>query len=255
MKTIRDLGSEQQSGSFRDVAGRYSVNTLRQLIDSDSSSTAFSYQEYKFERTDSAITILNKAGEKTEFKLDDTPLTPEQRKAVLDKVWEEIKKFVKDNWEHIKDGKMKAVDIGGALFASVAGAIFAIFLPFGKGPLADILLAPFVGIAANRGRYFGAAVDELVAILKDESDLTKRDVIGVLGTTAFAVSFVAAPVIALIPLGGTTAWELTVSVGKWVGGAVEDALDEIKKVPVVGPVVEVAEDVVEGIVKFLDGIF
>lgn len=255
MKTMREIGAEQGSVSFRDIAERYSASTLRELIDSDSSSIAFSYMGYTFERTDSAISIQNKDGEKSEFKLDDTPLTPGQRKTVLDKSWEDIKKFARDNWEKIKDGQMKAADIGGALFSSVAGAILIVIAPFAKmGPLGDVLALPFVTLAANRGRYFGAAVDELVAILKDESDLTKRDVIGVLATVGVVMSYFA-PVGALVPLGGTTAWELTVSVGKWVGGAVEDALDEIKKVPVVGDVVGVGEDIVEGVGKFFDSIF
>jgi hypothetical protein len=256
MQTLRQLCSEQRSSSFIDVSARYSTQSLRELIEADGSPTAFNYEGYLFERTATAIRVSNKAGEKTEFELNDTPITDEQRQQILDKAWEDIRKFVTDKFEDLKSGKITAADIGGALYGSVAGAIVFVLAPFAKlGPLADVLVAPFVGLAANRGRYFGAVVDELVAVLKKESELTQRDILGVLGTTAVVASYFV-PVIQLVPLGGTTAWELTVGIGKWVGGAVEDALDEIAEaVPPVGVVLEAVGDAAEDVIAFLGKIF
>jgi hypothetical protein len=256
MKTLRQLCSEQGSGSFIDVSARYSTQSLRELIEADGSSTAFSYEGYLFERTATAIRVSNKAGEKTEFELNNTPITDEQRQQILERAWEDIRKFVKDKFEDLKSGRITAADVGGALYGSVAGAIVAVLAPFAKmGPLADVLVAPFVGLAANRGRYFGAVVDELVAVLKNESELTQRDILGVLGTTAVVASYFV-PVMQLVPLGGKTAWELTVGVGKWVGGAVEDALNEISEaVPPFGDLVETIGDAAEDVVAFLGQIF
>ena len=257
MKTLLQLCSEQYSSSFIDVSARYSTQSLRELIEADGSATSFNYEGYQFERTATAIRISNKAGELTEFELKNAPITDEQRGEILDKAWEAIRQFVKDKFEDLKAGKVTAADVGGALFGSVAGAILAVLAPFAAlGPLAEVLAAPFVGLAANRGRYFGAIVDELVAILKGESELTQRDVLGVLGTTAVVATYFV-PFAQLVPLGGTTAWKLTVGVGKWVGGAVEDAVDElVDALPFLAPVVEgvggAAEDVVEFIGKIFD---
>jgi hypothetical protein len=256
MKTLRQLGSEQGSSSFIDVSARYSTRSLRALIDADDSPTAFNYEGYLFERTATAIRVSNQAGETTEFELGNAPITDEQRQQILDKAWEDMRTFVKDKFEDLKSGRITAADVGGALFGSVAGAIVAVLAPFAAmGPLADVLVAPFVGLAANRGRYFGAVVDELVAILKNESELTQRDILGVLGTTAVVATYFV-PVLQLVPLGGKTAWELTVGVGKWVGGAVEDALDEIAEaVPPFGAVVEAVGDAAEDVIAFLGEIF
>ena len=256
MKTLLQLCSEQFSSSFIDVSARYSTQTLRELIEADGSATAFHYEGYLFERTATAIRVSNKAGEITAFKLDNTPITDEQRGEILDKAWEGMRQFVKDKFEDLKAGKVMAADVGGALFGSVAGAILAVLAPFaGLGPLAEVLVAPFVGLAANRGRYFGAIVDELVAILKNESELTQRDILGVLGTTAVVATYFV-PLAQLVPLGGTTAWDLTVGVGKWVGGAVEDAVNEIADaVPILREVAEGVEDAAEEVVEFIGKIF
>ena len=243
MKTLRQVVSEHHSNSVRGVAARFSASTLRQLIEADTSVEQFSYMGYTFERNASSIRVTNKDGEKTELSLEATPLTEEQRKDILSRTWEDVRKFVTDKFDDLKDGKVKAEDIGAVVYGAAAGAIIAVVAPFAAlGAFGKFLAGPFMALAANKGRYWGAAVDELVAVLKGENEATRAQIAGVLGTTVVLATYLS-PVGAVVALGGTDAWKLTVGVGKWIGGAVEDALNEIgEAIPILGDAVKSIED-------------
>lgn len=71
-----------------------------------------------------------------------------------------------------------------------------------------------------------------------------------MGTVIFAATYLPA-----LPLGGVDAWNLTVQVGKKIGGAVADIIDEIEKAPVVGDVVKAVEGVGEDVIDAVEDLF
>lgn len=249
MNSLLNVLQSQRSTSFRETAGYYSTRTLRKLIDADSSKSEYFYLGYQVQRTDKSISVANKDGELTQFTIqDNAPITKEQEKQILDIAWEKFKEIFEQNKEGVLEGKVNAADIGAMLFGGLATGVLFVLKPFGAGGIAHVLGSGFVALAANKGRYFGAAVDEVIAILKGESELKRREIIGVFATIAVTATYFAGTA-SLIPLGGKTAWDLTLGVGKWVGGALEDIIDELRNVPIAGQVVEAVEEVVQFIGK------
>ncbi|MBK7353401.1 MAG: hypothetical protein IPI97_01260 [Nitrosomonas sp.] len=237
MTSLREITVAEQSNSLKVLISRYEVQTARQLISAFNSKTEYSYLGYTVKRNDSSISILSN-NESTNIEIGNTKLTPEQREQALEKIWEGIKQFFKDHAQDIESGKITAADIGGALYGVTASVILVIFAPFAAvGPLAKVVAAPFIALAAQKGRYWGASVDELIKIINDESDLNKQEIAGVLATVFVTASYVPG-VGAIIQLGGIDAWNLTVEVGKKLGGTV---------VEIIGGIVSVVGDIGEGV--------
>ena len=237
MTSLREITVAEQSNSLKVLISRYEVQTARQLISAFNSKTEYSYLGYTVKRNDSSISILSN-NESTNIEIGNTKLTPEQREQALEKIWEGIKQFFKDRAQDIESGKITAADIGGALYGVTASVILVIFAPFAAvGPLAKVVAAPFIALAAQKGRYWGASVDELIKIINDESDLNKQEIAGVLATVFVTASYVPG-VGAIIQLGGIDAWNLTVEVGKKLGGTV---------VEIIGGIVSVVGDIGEGV--------
>lgn len=241
MTTIRTITAAERSNSLRLLISRYEVLTARQLIQAYSSKEKYTYLGNTVERMGSTITIKKQSGESTSIEIGNNKLTPEQQENALNKAWDGIKQFLQEHAEDIKSGNIKAVDIGGAVYGITATVIAMYFFPFTAiGPLGKIIALPFIELASQKGRYWGASVDELVKILKGESDLKIQELAGVLATV-----YITATYLPIAELGGVDAWNLTVAVGKKLGGATADFLEEI---PIVG-------DVLEGMGEFIDDLF
>lgn len=241
MITIRAIATSEKTNSLRALTSRYGVVTARQLVTAYSNTWKYTYFGYTVERIGSKITVKNQSGESTTIEVGDKKLTREQQETVLNKIWEGIKQFLQEHAEDIASGKIKAADIGGAIYGIAATVILVIFAPFAfLGPLGQILAAPFITLASQKGRYWGACVDEVVRLIKGESDLKIKEIAGVLATV-----YITAIYLPVAELGGVDAWNLTVAVGKKLGGAVADILEEI---PIVG-------DAVEGLGDAIDDLF
>ncbi len=255
MTSLRVIAVAEQNNSLKMLTSRYSVRTARQLIEAYESKTEFTYLGYKVSRNDLTISIrnLSQNGEETSIDIGNSKITPEQREKAFEEIWNGIKKFFRDHAEDIKSGKITAADIGGALYGITASAILIIFAPFvAVGPLSKLIAAPFISIAAQKGRYWGASVDEVIKIINAESDLNKQEIAGVLATILVTTYYV--PVVgALIEIGGVDAWNLTVEVGKKLGGTTIDVIEDI--VSVVGDVGEAVGSVFVGAVDGLIGLF
>lgn len=246
MTTLRTITTTERNNSLRVLTSRYGVLTARQLIEAYGSKDKYTYLGYTVERLGSRITVKNQSGESTTIEIGDKKLTPEQQETALNKIWEGIKQFFQEHAEDIKSGNIKAVDVGGAIYGIAATVIVFIFTPLAAlGPLGKLISIPFVELASQKGRYWGSAVDELVKLIKGESDLNKAQIVGVLTTV-----FVVATYLPGLEVGGVDAWNLTVQVGEKLGGAVADIIDEIEKVPVVGDVVKAGEDLGEDVLDF-----
>lgn len=249
MSRLRGIATAEENNSLRELASRYGVRTARQLVTTYDDQHKYTYFGHMIERTGSDITIKSQSGESTNIKIGDTKLTPDQRDKALEKIWDGIKEYFQKHWGDIKSGNIKAADIGGTVYGITASVIVITLAPFTTiGPLAKIVTLPFIEAAAQKGRFWGASVDEVVKFIKGESDLNRRQMAGVLGTVIFVASYLPTPG-ALIPLGGVDAWNLTVSVGKVVGGTVAEGVEEI--VSAVGDVVEGAGDEVVSFFKKL----
>lgn len=248
MQSLRMLAATEQTDSVRDLLGRYSCLSVRDLVAQLEQRTVLTYNGVTLTRTTSAIHIQSEDGQKTQVDTSDTQLEPQQRDNLLNEIWDNMLKFLRNNWQDIKDGKIKAVDIGGALYGIAGAAILLLLAPFAGSKLLDTLLRSTFALSSQIGRYYGAAADDLVAILKDESDLTKRDVVGIMAAVKIAGTYFPGlgPVILL---GGADAWTLTKAIGHELGGALESGIDEI------GKAAEGAYDVATSVVDFVKSIF
>lgn len=167
MTTLRTITATERNNSLRILTSRYGVLTARQLIEAYGSKDKYTYLGYTVERIGSTITVKNQSGESTTIEIGDKKLTPEQQETVLNKTWEGIKQFFQEHAEDIKSGKIKAADIGGAVYGITATVIVFIFSPFAAlGPLGKIISTPFVTLATQKGRYWGSAVDEVVKLIR-----------------------------------------------------------------------------------------
>lgn len=204
-------------------------------------------------REGTKIKVLSGDGKFTEADVTDEKLTNEQQEDVLNKALATLFDLIDLNWDEVKKGHVKAEDIGGALYGALTGSIVGLFDPFiGKtfiGKLARMLL---VDTAKNAGRFYGAAVDELIALLSGKSEATVAQIVGTLATIQFiAVYAPGAP--ALVADG----WALTIEIGNRLGGTAESAINEIGKVAAaaVGVVGKVAEGTYKTAKKITDWLF
>lgn len=183
---------------------------------------------HKLTRSGSGVHI--KSGNGSEFSMD-APLdgVPQDKKdEAVRTVWENAVQWVRENREGIESGRIKAEDIGGVIYGLTASAVLIIFAPAaGAAMLGAALGTHFKDAASQVGRYYGAMVDDFVAILKNEPDaMTVAHVVGTLATIEFASTFVTAS--GLIPPMGVKGWELTKEIGAQVGGPIEEGLKEIE---------------------------
>lgn len=245
MAGIREIAQAEQTDSLRDLTSRYGVTSVRQLQAAFNQRTEVTYFSQKIVRTDTGIRIMSEDGKTTSVEIPADNITPDQKNQALDKFWDSVKEYLRKNKDDILNGRIKAADIGGAVFGIAGSVIAMIFAPFaGAGMLSKILNLAFSGAAAQEGRYYGAAVDDLVSLLKGESDLTVRDIVGTLATVIIVADF--APVAVL---GGTDAWSLTKEIGKALGGDVSDAVHKIENA--VGAAVNPPVNAAGGVLDFI----
>ena len=204
-------------------------------------------------REGTKIKILSGDGTFTEVDVSDEKLTKEQQEDVINKGLATLFDLIDLNWDEIKKGNVKAEDIGGALYGAITGSIVGLFDPFiGKtfiGKLAKLIL---VDTAKNAGRFYGAAVDELVALLSGKKDASVAQIVGTLATIQFIAVYVpGAP--ALVADG----WSLTVEIGKQLGDTAEAAINEIGSVAeaVAGAVIKAAEGAYKAAKEIVDWVF
>ena len=204
-------------------------------------------------REGTKIKVLSGDGTLTEVDVSDEKLTAEQQEEMIDKGLATLFDLIDLNWDEIKKGNVKAEDMGGALYGAITGSIVGLFDPFiGKtfiGKLAKLVL---VDTAKQAGRFYGAAVDELIALLSGKKDATVAQIVGTLATIHFIAAYApGAP--ALVADG----WSLTVEIGKRLGDTAEAAINEIGSVTeaVAGAVIKAAEGAYKAAKEIVDWIF
>ncbi|MEG4065426.1 hypothetical protein [Microcoleus sp. SVA1_A1] len=138
-------------------------------------------------------------------------------------------KYFQQKGEDIKNGKIKAAEIGAAVYGIAASVILIIYAPLAKiGQILAQIANVGVSVGAERiGEYYGAIVDDFVAILKGEDDPTIADIVGTMGVVYFTFTI---PVGATVRLFGTDGWSFTKEVGKAVGGKISNVIDSIESV-------------------------
>jgi len=126
----------------------------------------------------------------------------------------------------------------------------AIFAPFAGVPLLDELIAkPFEEASKNAGRYYGAAVDDLVDTLKKilNNAEGKPRLSQILGTMASV--YLMGKYVPGVTVGGADAWSLTKQIGSELGGAVEDTLNSV--VDVAGDALKLGADAAAAAADFI----
>lgn len=195
---------------------------------------------YTLTRSGSGLSLLSYSGEQAEVNNSGSNLSPQDQDKVIHMTYDGIKTFIHKNYEDIKNGKIKAADIGGELYGISATAVYLVIAPvLDQTLLGRIVGATFVDASKQVGRYYGAAVDELVSVLKGQSKPTITQVIATLGTMQFISTKLGA-----VMLSGD-AWTLTKAVGMKLGEAAEDGLKTIAHVA--GDVYGAGKDLVSGV--------
>jgi uncharacterized protein with LGFP repeats len=136
-----------------------------------------------------------------------------QQEATSNGLVETIANYFAGKAEDIADGRLRAADMCGALYG-----LTAYWLTGGSASLPSLL---FDAGSAQNGVFYGAIIDDVVAVLKGESKPAVDQVLGTLATLYFSQM---TPVGAGVRLGGMYGWELTKEVGDAVGGAARDFL-------------------------------
>jgi hypothetical protein len=147
---------------------------------------------------------------------------------VLDDMANDIIKYFAENAPKIANGKIKAVDIGAAVYGIGWKAVTKIVPILGTiDDLTDTIFGRRFGeeVAVEIGKYYGSIVDEVVRILKGESNPKATELIGTMATLFFIVA-VPTP-LGVVRVLGADGWSLTKEIGKKVGGVLEDALDAL----------------------------
>jgi hypothetical protein len=153
-------------------------------------------------------------------------------------------KYFQEKADDIQDGKIKAADIGGAIYGIAAATILTIFAPFAAvGTILSPIFSSAFSIAAKGvGEYYGAIVDDFVSLLKNENNSTISDVVGTMATVMFSQIIFDVPGGPLRFL-GIDGWAITKKIGQEVGDNLEKAIQEIDEIT--GGIVSSAADEVE----------
>jgi hypothetical protein len=202
---------------------------------------------YTLTRNGSSLSIRSYSGEQAEVDNSGSDLSPQDQEKVIGMTWEGIKEFIHKNVEDIKSGKIKAADIGGELYGISATAIYLVIAPvLDETLLGRIVGTTFVEASKQVGRYYGAAVDELVSVLKGQSKPTITQVIATLGTMQIVTTK-----LGVVMLSGD-AWTLTKEVGMQLGSTAEDGLKTIANVAgdIYGTGKEIISDVYHSVTDF-----
>ena len=166
---------------------------------------------YTLTRSGFKLSIRSYSGEQSEVDNSGSDLSLQDQEKVIGMTWDGIKEFIHKNYADIKSGKIKAADIGGELYGISATAIYLVIAPvLDLTLLGRIVGTTFVEASKQVGRYYGAAVDELVSVLKGQSKPTITQVIATLGTMHIVTTK-----LEVVMLSGD-AWTLTKEVGMQV---------------------------------------
>lgn len=251
MTGLRRVTSIERTPSIRLCCARYSVHTGRELA------TAFTalnddhgdgiYAGHRIMRTANSLTLTDMStGEASTAKKDDDD------DAMFKEIGTQIVDFLRNNYSDIVSGKLKAVDAGGSLYGiagKVAGGIAGGIL--GAGLLSDLVGKAVGGLAEQKGRFFGAAVDDIVSMVKGETDPDQaRRIVEGISALVFVGSY-ANPVFNIVTVGGVSAWKLTKDIADEIGGPVADAIEDIVDVvgdigdAIIGAPTSLAEDVID----------
>jgi hypothetical protein len=212
MASVREIMLPEKSLSLREVTTRYGVDSLRVLFAAYSNRRELTYLGYRVSRTASALTVTSADNPEVTTVGAPAQLSNEQKEHFAKQTWEGTKKYLQENWDGIKKGEIKAADIGGAVNGIAAAVIVESFGIKKDGLVSQVL----VGLAEEKGRFVGAAVDSIVAAIKGEDGGVIKSTVGLLAATTIASKI---PVVAAF---GDDAWKMLYSVSLDMGGRVEE---------------------------------
>ena len=209
---------------------------------------------YQVTRTQSGLRLTNQNGEEKKSTIPANKITPEQQDQVLNVMVESLVEFFRVNEDAIRDGRIKAADIGGFVYGVAAAAVLILFAPLAGAELLVRILKlkniTFTGLAVETGRFYGAIVDDFVLVLKSQGEQAISEVVGTLATLYF---FEKSGAVHLLGTLGTDGWSLTKKIGERIGGTATDALQTIESVAsyIWNPIGNAAENAEKFVEKFI----
>jgi hypothetical protein len=255
MKSLRNAAQQEGKNvpiSLKSLMEDYGTNSLRTLFvgigihqrEVTSADLPGGYQ-LTIEQSGEKYSLRIMANDGSSPSGLDVPSSEEKSEQAIKEIGKETFKYFQQKGEDIANGKIKAAEIGAAIYGIAGYVILAIFAPFAAAGtlLAKVFNSAFSISVENIGEYYGAIVDDFVAILKNESALTVSEVVGTMGTLVFSQIIFDYPGGPLRFL-GIDGWSLTKKVGKEVGGVLEDAIDEVEFITGID-IGDVASDVEE----------
>jgi hypothetical protein len=245
MQSLKDAAQKEGIGmpiTLRSFIQQYGTHSLRTLLAGvaihrgEFTSTDLG-NGYRLAKEGSSLHILTNDGlSVSSVKVPTDKLSSEQSKQALNDISKKIFEYFQTKFEDIKSGKIKAAEIGGAVYGIAAAVILAVYAPFAIAGklLAQVFNFGFSVGAEQVGEYYGAIVDDFVAILKGEDNSSVSKIVGTMATVYFTQIVPVTPIAGVagtsIRFLGTDGWSLTKEVGKTVGEGVEDAIDSIESV-------------------------
>ena len=199
------------------------------------------------------LTLLGEqaaTGQTETVKVDGPGFSEQDKNETAKKIAKDIGEYFRKNGEAILEGRIKAADIGGFVFANGLGHFVGKISPT-KSELVNNIVRPIItGVGEQQGRYWGSAVDELFAIIKGESKPTIDQIVGTLMATYFVAYGPAGDKIAMF---GADGWSLTKEIGTQIGGSLKSAVESVAGVAsnVGGDVIDAASDAVDFVEDFL----
>lgn len=219
--------------SFMQNYGTHSLRTL--LVGVEVHQGVFTLVDlgggYSLAKEGSTLHILSPDGSSaSSVQVPANKLSSEQSEQALQEIGKQLFEYFQKKLEDIKSGKIKAAEIGGAVYGIAAAVIVGIYAPV-EPILAQVFNFALPVGAENVGEYYGAIVDDIFAILKGEDSSTVSEIVGTLATVYFTqlipIAGVAGDALRFL---GTDGWSLTKEVGKAVGEGAEDVIDSIESI-------------------------
>jgi hypothetical protein len=169
----------------------------------------------------------------TSVDIPSEQVTDEQSNKALEDIGREVGEYLKKNFEDIANGKIKAAQIGAAFYGTATTIVLAIFLPASvTGKLLGAAVNLGIPVSPEKiGEFYGAVVDDLIAILKGEDDeLSVAQVVGTLGTVFFTQVAPIAPFASAARYFGADGWSFTRRVGETIGEGLEESINAIESI-------------------------
>lgn len=206
---------------------------------------------YHLVSLESAVRLISDLGDQItiEFPSAIGSLTLEQRNRLIEKTKQDFVKLFNLARQQIASGQFDAAKISAAGAGIVWNGVMTAIPVIGG---AEVLTQQLFGaglsdLARETGEYYGAIVNDVIAILRRQSKENAATIAGTVGLLYLTAVF---PGAGIVRFWGEDGWSFTKDLAKAAGEELDQALDDIG----FGPVLDVVGDVADAVGDFVENI-